>query len=67
MWSASNPCNYNNFRAFIMGIKGNEEIFGEGVKYEGSNNNELRTYRGQSGSQDDIIPTVDIFSGLFKR
>ena len=66
MWSASNPCNYNNFRAFIMGIKGNEEIFGEGVKYEGSNNNELRTYRGQSGSQDDIIPTVDIFSGLFK-
>ncbi len=66
MWQASNHRNYNNFRAFIMGIKGNTEIFGEGVKYEGSTNTELRTYRGQSGSQDDIIPSVDIFSGLFK-
>ncbi len=66
MWTASKPSNYNNFRAFIMGIKGNDEIFDEGVKYEGSSNLELRTYRGQSGSQDDIIPTVDIFSGLFK-
>ncbi len=66
MWKASNHKNYNNFRAFIMGIKGNTEIFGDGVKYEGSDNQELRTYRGQSGSQDDIIPTVDIFSGLFK-
>ena len=66
MWTASNPSNYNNFRAFIMGIKGNTDIFGEGVKYEGSSNTEIRTYRGQSGSQDDIIPTIDIFSGLFK-
>jgi len=66
MWAASNPSNYNNFRAFIMGIKGNTDIFGPGVKYEGSSNVELRTYRGQSGSQDDIIPTVDIFTGLFK-
>ena len=66
MWSASNPVNYNNFRAFIMGIKGNTDIFGPGVKYDGSDNQELRTYRGQSGSQDDIIPTVDIFTGLFK-
>lgn len=66
MWNASKPQNYNNFRAFIMGICGNNEIFGEGVKYEGSTNTELRTYRGQTGSQDDIIPTIDIFSGLFK-
>lgn len=66
MWTASNPSNYNNFRAFIMGINGNTDIFGMGVKYEGSDNTELRTYRGQSGSQDDIIPTVDIFTGLFK-
>ncbi len=66
MWKASNHKNYNNFRAFIMGIKGNTEIFGEGVLYEGSENTELRTYRGQSGSQDDIIPSIDIFSGLFR-
>jgi indoleamine 2,3-dioxygenase len=66
MWKASNHKNYNNFRAFIMGIKGNTEIFGSGVEYSGSPDQNLRTYRGQSGSQDDIIPTVDIFSGLFK-
>ena len=66
MWKASNHKNYNNFRAFIMGIKGNTEIFGSGVEYIGSPDHSLRTYRGQSGSQDDIIPTVDIFSGLFK-
>ncbi len=66
MWKASNHKNYNNFRAFIMGIKGNTDIFGEGVYYEGSSDHNLRTYRGQSGSQDDIIPSVDIFSGLFK-
>ncbi len=66
MWKASNHKNYNNFRAFIMGIKGNTDIFGSGVTYEGSSDNSFRTYRGQSGSQDDIIPSVDIFSGLFK-
>ena len=31
MWTASNPSNYNNFRTFIMGIKGNTDIFGSGV------------------------------------
>lgn len=66
MWKASNHKNYNNFRAFIMGIKGNTEIFGPGVEYSGSSDTTLRTYRGQSGSQDDIIPSIDIFTGLFK-
>ena len=63
MWSASNPKNYNNFRAFIMGIKGNDAIFGDGVVYEGCSP-EPRQYRGQTGAQDDIIPTMDIFSGV---
>ena len=66
MWKASNHKNYNNFRVFLMGIRGNTDIFGEGVKYDGSEDTSLRTYRGQSGSQDDIIPSVDIFTGLFK-
>ncbi len=66
MWQASNPKNYNTFRAFIMGINGNTEIFGPGVTYAGSDDTSIRTYRGQSGSQDDIIPTVDIFTGLYK-
>lgn len=64
MWNASNYKNYNNFRAFIMGIKGNEKIFGNGVLYEGCTNKELRTYRGQTGAQDDTIPTLDIFTGV---
>lgn len=67
MWKASKPENYNNFRVFIMGICGNTNIFGNGVLYEGSNNTELRKYRGQSGSQDDIIPTLDIFTGVYKH
>jgi len=63
MWKASNPKNYNDFRAFIMGIEGNDEIFGEGVAYEGCGE-ELRKYRGQTGAQDDIIPSLDIFTGI---
>jgi len=63
MWTASNPKNYNSFRAFIMGIQGNDEIFGDGVVYEGCSP-EPRQYRGQTGAQDDIIPTMDIFSGV---
>jgi indoleamine 2,3-dioxygenase len=66
MWKASNFRHYNNFRAFIMGIKWNTQLFGEGVLYEGSENTELRQYRGQTGAQDDTIPTLDIFSGVIK-
>ena len=63
MWAASNPKNYNDFRVFIMGIKGNDSIFPNGVTFEGVSS-EPRYLRGQTGAQDDIIPTVDIFSGL---
>lgn len=66
MWRASDHRRYNDFRAFIMGIKGNDEIFGDtGVVYEGcANESTPRMYRGQTGAQDSIIPTADIFSGL---
>jgi indoleamine 2,3-dioxygenase len=66
MWMASDHRHYNNFRTFIMGIKGNEQIFGPGVRYELGNatDMEYRQYRGQTGAQDDIIPTADIFSGV---
>jgi len=66
MWEASNWRNYNDFRVFIMGIKGNTEIFGDGVIYEDCYDNVPQQYRGQSGSQDDIIPTMDIFTGVYK-
>lgn len=64
MWAASNPKNYNDFRVFIMGIKGNEDLFGDGLVYEGCYDNKPQNFRGQTGAQDDIIPTEDIFIGL---
>lgn len=64
MWIASDHKKYDDFRAFIMGIKGNKQIFGEGVIYEGSADTSKRTYRGQTGAQDDTIPTLDIFTGV---
>ncbi len=63
MWEASRWKHYNDFRVFIMGIKGNKEIFGKGVIYEGVSNKPMQ-YRGQTGAQDNIIPTVDVFSGV---
>ena len=66
MWEASRWKHYNDFRVFIMGIKGNEEIFNEGVYYQGVDENP-RQYRGQTGAQDNIIPTMDIFSGVINH
>ncbi len=63
MWQASRWKHYNDFRVFIMGIKGNDEIFGNGVIYEGVSDEPVQ-YRGQTGAQDNIIPTVDIFTGV---
>ena len=63
MWQASRWKHYNDFRVFIMGIKGNDEIFGNGVIYEGVSDNPVK-YRGQTGAQDNIIPTADIFTGV---
>lgn len=65
MWVASNYKKYNDFRIFIMGSKGNSRIFDDGVIYEGVSD-ERKTYCGQSGSQDSIIPTQDIFTGIDK-
>lgn len=59
MWKASNYTKYNDFRIFIMGILGNEKVFGpDGVTYHGVWD-EPKKYRGQSGSQDTIIPMLD--------
>ena len=63
MWQASRWKHYNDFRVFIMGIKGNDEIFGDGVIYEGVSEEPVK-YRGQTGAQDNIIPTADIFTGV---
>jgi len=63
MWKASRWQHYNDFRVFIMGVKGNEEIFGEGVTYSGVWDTPQQ-FRGQTGAQDDIIPMEDIFTGV---
>ena len=63
MWEASRWKHYNDFRVFIMGIKGNEEIFPNGLIYEGVWD-KPKYYRGQTGAQDNIIPTADIVSGV---
>ena len=63
MWEASRWKHYNDFRVFIMGIQGNNEIFGDGVIYEGVSDKPVQ-YRGQTGAQDNIIPTADIFTGV---
>lgn len=64
MWAASRHERYNDFRIFIMGIKGNEALYGDGLVYEGCFNNEPQQYRGQTGAQDSLIPMMDIFSGI---
>lgn len=64
MWAASRHERYNDFRIFIMGIKGNEAIYGDGLVYEGCFDNKPMQYRGQTGAQDSIIPMMDIFSGV---
>ena len=63
MWVASRWKHYNDFRIFIMGIKGNNEIFDDGLVYQGVWD-EPKQYRGQTGAQDNIIPMEDIFSGV---
>ena len=64
MWEASRHERYNDFRIFIMGIKGNTELFGDGVVYEGCYDNQPQQFRGQTGAQDNIIPMMDIFTGV---
>ena len=64
MWVASKHENYNDFRIFIMGIKGNDKIYGDGLVYENCFDNKPQQFRGQTGAQDSIIPMLDIFTGI---
>ena len=57
MWYRSQPSMYNSFRTFIMGTK-NQPMFPNGVIYEGVSSEPV-AYRGESGANDSIIPTVD--------
>ena len=63
MWEYSDKVRYGAYRIFLMGHTGNEKIFDEGVLYEGVEK-EYKQFRGETGAQDDIIPTLDIFTGV---
>lgn len=57
MWEYSAPKAYNDFRTYIMGTK-SQPMFPNGVIYEGVSE-EPTFYRGESGANDSIIPTID--------
>ncbi|ORY88758.1 hypothetical protein BCR35DRAFT_301080 [Leucosporidium creatinivorum] len=60
MWSWSRPVDYLKFRSFIFGTgpeKANE-MFPHGVVYEGVDE-EPKTFRGESGANDTLIPMLD--------
>ena len=63
MWSSSDVSRYGAYRIFLMGSKGNEKIFDDGIIYENVNDKPIQ-YRGETGAQDNIIPTLDIFTGI---
>jgi indoleamine 2,3-dioxygenase len=60
MWKKSKPTDYMSFRTFIMGTKNQDKMFPNGVIYEGVSE-EPMFYRGESGANDSIIPTMDNF------
>ncbi len=69
MWKASNHNEYLSFRTFIMGQIGNEKcyptqeiIFNKGINNEYEY--ETHAYRGETGAQDSIVPSVDCFLEL---
>lgn len=57
MWGRSKPDGYQGLRTFIMGTK-NQPMFPNGVLYEGVSD-ERTQYRGESGANDSMIPTLD--------
>lgn len=58
MWSKSKPGSYTSFRTFIFGIT-SQSMFPKGVVYEGVNNNEPMSFRGESGANDSMVPLMD--------
>jgi len=61
MWKASNKSDYLSFRTFIMGQKGNQEMYpDETIRFDlGDNTYKDFSFRGETGAQDSIIPCVD--------
>ena len=61
MWKASKPNEYLSFRTFIMGQTGNKNIYPkQDISFVlESGIIEKHSYRGETGAQDSLIPSVD--------
>ena len=65
MWRASNFKDYLSFRTFIMGQIGNKKCYpDENIVFDLDGKKEVHSYRGETGAQDSIVPSVDSFIGL---
>lgn len=64
MWKFTKPAKFDSFWTFIMGTK-NQPMFPNGVVYKGVDD-KPRFYRGASGANDSIIPTMDNFLEITK-
>lgn len=64
MWKESSPADYMKFRTFILGTKNQDKIFPHGVVYKGTKDKTPKFFRGESGANDSIIPTIDNFLEL---
>ncbi|KAL8418894.1 hypothetical protein RB594_002193 [Gaeumannomyces avenae] len=58
MWQKSKPGSYTSFRTFIFGIT-SQDMFPDGVVYEGVSNGEAWNFRGESGANDSMVPLMD--------
>lgn len=60
MWKACKKSEYLSFRTFIMGQKGNKEMYpAEKIIFNLGDSVEYYSFRGETGAQDSIIPSVD--------
>lgn len=65
MWKASSYNDYLSFRTFIMAQKGNNICYPEEcITFETELGVEDHSYRGETGAQDSIIPSIDSFLQL---
>ncbi len=66
MWKASSHNEYLSFRTFIMAQKGNHICYpDETITFNLLNDTEkVFSFRGETGAQDSIIPSVDSFLHL---
>jgi indoleamine 2,3-dioxygenase len=66
MWSISETSSYSRIRTFIFGIK-DQPMFPNGVILEGVNDDKPVYYRGETGANDTMVPTLDNLMQIFDR